>query len=435
MTQHRRGGPQARLAAAGIAAILALAAPGPAAAESGDLLHVGDRLKITVYEVVDSADRAGEPQEPGEVPPVQTAYPRLDLSGEYLIEASGRVMLPLIGTFDAVDRPVEALRTQIGDAFVRTFRRRPDIAVTFVQRAPVYVVGAVRNPGAFPFAAGLFVAQALALAGGDLTNAPPERALELVRGREQREAARERLKAQLVRRAVAKSESEGAALVPDEGLIKLVGAETAAGLVSREQRLMKLRAQERSGARAVQERAVATAAEEVELLSQRLANYDAQVKARGDRLRIMEGLFSRQVVENERVVDIRRDYADMEGRRRDIEISLLQSRQRLEAVKRTLEQGELDRRLALENELVRATGELREAERGFEAASAVAGLLARGPGQDASEPAAVAYEILRRRGGGLETLHVGQGEMLEPGDVLRVQIGRPGEGVGKVAEK
>lgn len=434
MTQHRRRGRPARFAAAGIALVASL---GSAAAESGDLLHVGDRLKITVYEVVESADRpgAGEPQEAGAAPPVQAAYPRLDLSGEYLIESSGRVMLPLIGAFDAVERPVEALRAQIGDAFVRTFRRRPDIAVTFVQRAPVYVVGAVRNPGAFPFAAGLFVAQALALAGGDLTNAPPERALEIVRGREQREAARERLKALLVRRAVAKSESEGAALAADEGLIKLVGAETAAGLMNREQRLIKLRAQERSSARTVQERAVATAEEEVELLSQRLANYDAQVKARGDRLRIMEGLFSRQVVENERVVDIRRDYADMEGRRRDIEISLLQSRQRLEAVKRAREQGELDRRLALENEFVRVTGELREAERGFEAATTVASLLARGQGPEASEAAAVTYDILRRHGGGLETLHVGQGEMLEPGDVLRVQIGRPSEGVGKVAGK
>ena len=65
----------------------------------------------------------------------------------------------------------------------------------------------------------------------------------------------------------------------------------------------------------------------------------------------------------------------------------------------------------------------------------MASLLARGQGPEASEAAAVTYDILRRHGGGLETLHVGQGEMLEPGDVLRVQIGRPSEGVGKVAGK
>ncbi|MFC6773218.1 hypothetical protein [Methylobacterium gregans] len=67
MTQHRRRGRPVRFAAAGIALVASL---GPAAAESGDLLHVGDRLKITVYEVVESADRsgAGEPQEAGAPP-------------------------------------------------------------------------------------------------------------------------------------------------------------------------------------------------------------------------------------------------------------------------------------------------------------------------------------------------------------------------------
>ncbi len=67
----------------------------------------------------------------------------------------------------------------------------------------------------------------------------------------------------------------------------------------------------------------------------------------------MEQLFSRQVVESERVADVRRDFADMEGRRRDLEINALQTRQRYEAAQKTLEQADLDRRLALENDLNR----------------------------------------------------------------------------------
>ncbi len=138
----------------------------------------------------------------------------------------------------------------------------------------------------------------------------------------------------------------------------------------------------------------------------------------------MEQLFSRQVVESERVADVRRDFADMEGRRRDLEITALQTKQRYEAAQKTLEQTDLDRRLALENDLNRVSGEVREAERAFAAASAGAALLERSTSRPAEEGEVVAYTLLRRQAGGLKTLRVAEGESLEPGDVLKVELRR-----------
>ena len=428
ITRQEARRPPIRLLAACAAWAFAAALAGPAEAAESGTLHVGDRLKITVYEVVEVADRPANDASAhdGDPPPVQTAFPRLDLTGEYAIEPSGRLTLPLIGGFEAADRPLEAFRADLDEAFAKTFRRRPNVAIAFVQRAPVYVVGAVRSPGSFTYVPGLFVLQAAALAGGDLGNAPPGQAMELVREQVQRDAARERLKALVLRRAVLAAESGGVPLASsDEALSRLVGAESAATLLGREQQLLKLRLQGRASARAIQARAASVAGEEVELLAQRITNYDVQVKIRGERLRMMEALFSRQVVESERVADVRRDFADMEGRRRDLEITALQTRQRFEAAQKALEQDDLERRLALENDLNRVTSEMREAERALAAASATAALLERTTVRPAGEGEVVTYGILRRQGGELKTLRASEGETLEPGDVLKVEIRKP----------
>jgi protein involved in polysaccharide export with SLBB domain len=442
MTRPHHRIPAFRRAAAGLlAAGLALTGALPAAAggpsESGTL-HVGDRLKITVYEIIETADRpAGEePAQGGEAPPIQTAYPRLDLTGEYTIDPGGQLTLPLIGTLTAAEASMEAFRTALDEAFTRTFRRRSSLVIAFAGRAPVYVVGSVRNPGAFTFSPGLFVMQAVALAGGDLANAQPGPAMDLVRLREQRDTARERLAGLTLKQVTLAAESAGHPIPQaDEALARIVGAEKAAALLDRERKLFVLRRQGQAGSRAIQAKAVAVAGEEVELLTQRIANYDTQVRIRSERLRTMEQLFSRQVVESERVADVRRDFADMEGRRRDLEITALQTRQRYEAAQKTLEQADLDRRLALDNDLNRVSGEVREAERAFAAASAGAALLERSTARPAEEGEVVAYTLMRRQAGGLKTLRVAEGEGLEPGDVLKVELRRAAAAVETLAAK
>ncbi len=250
-----------RVAAGVLAAGFAIAAPIPTVAgapsESGTL-HVGDRLKITVYEIIETADRPpGEDIAPGgESPPIQTAYPRLDLTGEYTIDPSGQLTLPLIGTLTAADETVEAFRTALDEAFARTFRRRSSLVIAFAGRAPVYVVGSVRNPGAFTFSPGLFVMQAVALAGGDLANAQPGPAMDLIRLREQRDTARERLATLILKQVTLAAESANQPLPQvDEALARIVGAEKAAALLDREKKLLALKRQGQAGARAIQAKA------------------------------------------------------------------------------------------------------------------------------------------------------------------------------------
>lgn len=433
---------EARRRGARIFSVLALLIAGDAPAMAGvePLLRVGDRLKVTFFEMMEVPDTS-EPEKAGPreaAPPLlQTVYPRVDLSGEYSVEPGGQVVLPLFGAIDAAGRPASAFKTDLGEAFDRLFRRRCNVTVSMVQRAPIYVVGVVRNPGSFPYAPGMMVIQAVALAGGDLENGAPAQAIETTREQERRDGARDRLKGLLARKAVLIAERDGTVTVKASALRDLIGTDAATALLASEQRMAQLRAQNLASARSARERAIAAIHDEIDLLRQRVANFDAQVKVRGERLKMMEALFARQVVENERVADVRRDYVDMEGRRRDIEILLLQTEQRQDNAKKALEQGDLERRLNLERDLTQVEGEIQQAERAYAALNATAALMARtnpAPGRDAGS---LVYDVIRRTGDVTETVRAAEFDPLEPGDVVRVRVG-PAEkvkAVDQVAEK
>ncbi|KAB1070143.1 polysaccharide biosynthesis/export family protein [Methylobacterium planeticum] len=428
----------------GVLAALLLAispmAPGAARAGTEPLLRVGDRLKVTIFEMMEvpdtsEADKGAQREAPS--PLLQTVYPRVDLSGEYTVEPGGTVVLPLFGAIEAVGRPASAFKADLGEAFDRLFHRRCNITISMLQRAPIYVVGAVRNPGSFAYAPGLMVIQAVALAGGDMENGTPAQAIETTREHERRDGARDRLKGLFVRKAVLIAERDGTAVAQAPALRDLIGADASTALLAGEQRMAQLRAKNQASARATKERAIVAVQDEIDLLRQRMANFDAQIKVRGERLKMMEALFARQVVENERVADVRRDYVDMEGRRRDIEISLLQAEQRQDNAKKALEQSELERRLNLERDLAQVEGEIQQAERAYAALNATTALMARTGPAPSREAGALVYDVVRRTGDVTESLRAAELDALEPGDVLRVRVA-PAERVkatDQVAEK
>lgn len=103
--------------------------------------------------------------------PTSTTYLRWDgISGEYTVAQDGTLAVPLIGQIEAqgkntgdLSRMLEIrLRRQTGMA------EPPQIALEVIGHLPVYVLGDVAGPGAYPFRPGLTAQQALALAGGPL---------------------------------------------------------------------------------------------------------------------------------------------------------------------------------------------------------------------------------------------------------------------------
>lgn len=104
-------------------------------------LQAGEKIHITVY---------GEPT----------------LSGDYQIDPSGFVSLPLAGTIKAAGLSQQELEQALTTKYSGGYLKNPKITVGISEFRPFYIVGEVEKPGAYPYTGGLTVLSAIAIAGG-----------------------------------------------------------------------------------------------------------------------------------------------------------------------------------------------------------------------------------------------------------------------------
>ncbi len=105
-------------------------------------LGAGDGLKLRVYD---------QPQ----------------LSGDFLIDDSGMIDVPLLGLVPAAGLTSAGL----GDAIVAALQRKnlilaPSVAVEVAKYRPFYTLGEVSNPGQYPYRPDMTVLTAISIAGG-----------------------------------------------------------------------------------------------------------------------------------------------------------------------------------------------------------------------------------------------------------------------------
>lgn len=86
-----------------------------------------------------------------------------DLSGEFIVDQTGHVVLPLVGPKDVTGVPIDSLQAALVSDY-RRYLENPSITVTALQR--IAVLGEVRQPGLYPVDPTFTVTEALALAGG-----------------------------------------------------------------------------------------------------------------------------------------------------------------------------------------------------------------------------------------------------------------------------
>ena len=104
-------------------------------------LQPGDKIKITVY---------GEDK----------------LSGDYQLDQSGQISLPLAGTITAQGLTQGELEKALAQKFRSEYLKDPKVTVTIATLQPFYMMGEVTKPGQYPYQSGLNVLTALAIAGG-----------------------------------------------------------------------------------------------------------------------------------------------------------------------------------------------------------------------------------------------------------------------------
>jgi polysaccharide export outer membrane protein len=113
----------------------------PAVRQGPYTLDAGDRLRIVVF---------GQD----------------GLTNAYLVDASGHIAMPLIGTVlargDTTDQLAAKVAAKLKDGFIRD----PHVAVEVEAYRPFFILGEVTAPGQYPYVANMTVETAIAIAGG-----------------------------------------------------------------------------------------------------------------------------------------------------------------------------------------------------------------------------------------------------------------------------
>jgi polysaccharide export outer membrane protein len=117
-----------------------------------ELLHPGDIVRLKIW------------REP-------------DLSGDFPIDELGNVVLPKLGPMQVTDVQPESLRVRLTHDYAK-YLTQPSIQVILLRR--IRIDGAVKTPGLYPVDATMTVSDALALAGGIITDG--SKSVELYRG-------------------------------------------------------------------------------------------------------------------------------------------------------------------------------------------------------------------------------------------------------------
>jgi polysaccharide export outer membrane protein len=100
-----------------------------------------------------------------------------DLTGDYQVDLTGHISMPLVGEVDAANMTTAQLDERLTQVLGQKYFQNPDVSVGIKasSRRSVTVDGAVKQAGTFPVAGPTSLMQAVALAGGTTEDANARR--------------------------------------------------------------------------------------------------------------------------------------------------------------------------------------------------------------------------------------------------------------------
>jgi polysaccharide export outer membrane protein len=95
-----------------------------------------------------------------------TVFGQMDLSGEFGVDGSGMVGLPLIPPVMARGATTTEFEHRLEAALGAKLLRNPSVNVEVTQYRPFFILGEVNHPGQYAYVNGMTVQTAAAIAGG-----------------------------------------------------------------------------------------------------------------------------------------------------------------------------------------------------------------------------------------------------------------------------
>lgn len=397
--------PRGRLFSAFLLFLLLHAASLPAAADDVEYrLGPGDRLRLNVFELP-------------------------ELSGEFGVGPGAQLSLPLLGRLAVGGLSLPELEGVVRERLLRSGGvKDPRVSVEIIAFRPFFILGAVQQPGQYPYLPDLTVIQAVSIAGGFSRFVSPDRLvdLELGRVRERFLATGEATAIAVARRARLQAERDAASDVAEPPLlVDLAGSARATEIMANERRLFEQRGlalKSEISLLASQKDIIAdeiTALEKQLVTKGRLAEINQQEMSEIDKLR------QRDLIPLTRVLALRRSATEIESDRIQLVASISRAKQEVSRVDLAL----LNLRMARNNQIAEslkqaddeisqlsisrraALGQLRDAE----ASVARTGLAV--PNDDGLGDEVM---VLRRTAAGTSEIKATDDTRLLPGDVVRI---------------
>lgn len=95
-----------------------------------------------------------------------TVFGEDDLSGEYQVDTTGFVALPLIGEVMAGDLTMREFENAVEARYADGYLINPKVSAEVVNYRPFFINGEVNDPGQYPFEPDMTILKAVSTAGG-----------------------------------------------------------------------------------------------------------------------------------------------------------------------------------------------------------------------------------------------------------------------------
>jgi protein involved in polysaccharide export with SLBB domain len=387
---------------------------------NGQAFHIGDKLRIAFYERLEfEEEKWGRQRSPR--PAFQQ---RMEFTGEYTVNDDGTISLPLLGSFAIAKRSSHELEAALAGAIEILIGRKGFATISALERQPIYVLGPVKNPGAYKYASGMTVLHALALAGGlDRTTIEPWQRIEAVRETGKWNGAIERTTRLLARLAVIKSEHDGSSVQTPPRLVELVGEREARRAIEeqieRRRPVVSARLSRHTAVKATFD----NARSEVESLAERIPSLDENVRLRAERVDSMRSLTKSNIVASPVLIQAQSELSDVQERRQSALTSIALAKQRLALAEQDMARQQVEAQTELEREITVIQQDIADGERELHASEGILKVIKTGSASRATavNEANVTYEVVRRAAQGATVIAGAGTTMLEPGDLVRIR--------------
>jgi polysaccharide export outer membrane protein len=110
-----------------------------------------------------------------------TVYDESDLSGQFEVDGTGLISLPLVGAVRIGGKDLAEAESAIIKALKPDYLINPRVSLQVLNYRPFYIMGEIRSPGSYAYRNGITILEAVVIAGG-FTYRAKRGGIQIIRG-------------------------------------------------------------------------------------------------------------------------------------------------------------------------------------------------------------------------------------------------------------